>query len=34
MTDKGFPGPAPIGVQIHGGLKMKVEFRNMKAKAL
>ena len=34
MTDNGFPGPAPIGVQIHPGLKMKVEFRNIKAKAL
>jgi len=34
MTDNGFPGPAPIGVQIHPGLPMKVEFRNIKAKAL
>ncbi len=26
--------PGPIGLQIHPGLKMKVEFRNLKAKAL
>ena len=32
--DPAFPGPAPIGLQIHPGLKMKVEFRNIKAKAL
>ena len=34
FDDKGFPGPAPIGLQIHPGLVMKVEFRNIKAKAL
>lgn len=34
FDDKGFPGPAPIGLQIHPGVKMKVEFRNIKAKAL
>jgi hypothetical protein len=34
FDDKGFPGPAPIGLQIHGGLDMKVEFRNIKAKEL
>jgi hypothetical protein len=32
--DAAFPNPAPIGLQIHPGLKMKVEFRNIKAKAL
>ena len=32
--DPAFPNPAPIGLQIHPGLKMKVEFRNIKAKAL
>lgn len=34
FTDNGFPKAAPIGLQIHPGLKMKVEFRNLKAKAL
>jgi hypothetical protein len=28
------PNPGPIGLQIHGGLKMKIEFRNLRAKAL
>lgn len=28
------PNPGPIGLQVHGGLKMKVEFRNIRAKAL
>lgn len=32
--DKKFSGPAPIGLQIHGGLKMKVEYRNIRAAAL
>ena len=32
--DPAFPNAAPIGLQIHPGLKMKVEFRNIKAKAL
>ena len=32
--DPAFPNPAPIGLQIHPGLKMKVEFRNIKAKEL
>jgi hypothetical protein len=26
--------PAPIGLQIHPGLVMKVEFRDLRAKAL
>lgn len=29
-----YANPGPIGLQIHGGLKMKVEFRNIKAVAL
>lgn len=29
-----YAAPGPIGLQIHGGLKMKVEFRNIKARAL
>lgn len=29
-----YPDPAPIGLQIHGGLKMKVEFRNVRVKEL
>ena len=33
-VDAGFPGAAPIGLQIHPKLKMKVEFRNLRAKAL
>ena len=32
--DPAFPGAAAIGLQIHPGLKMKVEFKNIKAKAL
>lgn len=33
-TDANFPGAAPLGLQIHGGLKMKVEYRNIRAAAL
>lgn len=29
-TDEKFIGPAPLGLQIHGGLKMKVEYRNLR----
>lgn len=29
-----FAGPAPLGLQIHAGLAMKVEFRNLKVKEL
>lgn len=29
-----FNDPGPIGLQIHGGVVMKVEFRNLKAKEL
>ena len=32
-TDEHFPGAAPLGLQIHGGLKMKVEYRNLRAVA-
>lgn len=34
FTDARFPGAGPLGLQIHGGLKMKVEFRNLRAAAL
>lgn len=30
FTDAQFTGPAPIGLQIHGGLPMKVEYRNIR----
>ncbi|HUG10714.1 MAG TPA: DUF1080 domain-containing protein [Opitutaceae bacterium] len=30
FTDEGFSGAAPIGIQIHGGLKMKVEYRHIR----
>ena len=33
-TDAKFSGPGPFGLQIHGGLKMKVEYRNIRAAAL
>jgi hypothetical protein len=33
-TDPNYPEPAPIGLQVHPGLKMKVEFRNIKLKQL
>jgi hypothetical protein len=33
-TNEGFPGSAPLGLQIHGGLKMKVEYRNLRAAEL
>jgi hypothetical protein len=33
-TDAKFTGPAPLGLQIHGGVEMKVEYRNIKAAAL
>jgi len=34
FTDTNYSGAAPIGLQVHPGLKMKVEFRNVRAKAL
>jgi hypothetical protein len=33
-TDPAFPDAAPIGLQVHPGVKMKVEFRNIKAEAI
>lgn len=33
-TDAKFAGPAPLGLQIHGGLEMKIEFRNIQAAVL
>lgn len=33
-TDDKFMGPGPLGLQIHAGLKMKVEYRNIRAAAL
>jgi len=32
--DEKFSGAAPLGLQIHDGLKMKVEYRNIRAAAL
>jgi hypothetical protein len=32
--DPAFPNPGPIGLQVHGGVKMKIEFRNLRAKQL
>jgi len=34
FTDATYAGAAPIGLQIHKGLPMKVEFRNIRALAL
>jgi hypothetical protein len=28
-VDAGYPKAAPIGLQVHGGVKMKVEYRNV-----
>ncbi len=33
-TDARYAGGAPIGLQVHPGLKMKVEFRHLRAAAL
>ncbi len=33
-TDARYSKPAPIGLQVHPGLKMKIEFRNIRAAAL
>ncbi len=33
-TNAKYAGAAPIGLQIHPGLAMKVEFRNLRAKSL
>ena len=29
LTDPAYPAPYSVGLQIHGGLKMKVEYRNI-----
>jgi hypothetical protein len=34
FKDANYSGGAPIGLQVHPGLKMKVEFRNVRAKTL
>jgi len=34
FSDPKYAAPGPIGLQIHGGLKMKIEFRNVRAKPL
>lgn len=34
FTNEKSAGAAPLGLQIHGGLKMKVEYRNLRAAAL
>ena len=34
FADANYSGAAPIGLQIHPGLKMKAEFRNVRAMAL
>ena len=34
FSDPKYAAPGPIGLQIHGGLTMKVEFRDIRAKAL
>lgn len=34
FTDPHYSGGAPIGLQVHPGLTMKVEFRHVRAKAL
>jgi len=34
FKDARYPGGAPIGLQIHPGLKMKVEFRNIRLRKL
>ena len=33
-TDPKYAGPVPIGLQIHAGLPMKVEFRGLRARPL
>lgn len=33
-TNDSFAGPAPLGLQLHKGVKMKVEYRNLRAAAL
>lgn len=33
-TNATYAAPGPIGLQIHAGLAMKVEFRNIRARTL
>lgn len=33
-TDPKFAAPGPVGLQIHGGLAMKIEFRNLRIRPL
>jgi hypothetical protein len=33
-TDEKFIGPGPLGLQLHAGVKMKVEYRNLRVAAL
>ncbi|MFM7398737.1 MAG: DUF1080 domain-containing protein [Verrucomicrobiota bacterium] len=33
-VDAGYPKAAPVGLQVHGGVKMRVEYRNVTAQAL
>ena len=32
--DAKYAAPGPIGLQIHGGLAMKIEFRNLRLRPL
>ena len=34
LTDPAYPAPYSVGLQIHGGLKMKVEYRNIQVAEL
>ena len=33
-TDARYAAPGPIGLQIHGGLAMKIDFRNLRLRPL
>jgi hypothetical protein len=33
-VDASYPKAGPVGLQVHGGLKMRVEYRNVSAQAL
>jgi len=33
-VDAGYPKAAPVGLQVHGGVKMKVEYRNIQVAEL
>ena len=34
FTDAKYAGPAPLALQVHPGLDMKVEYRNIRASAI